>query len=77
VLEVKAINSFYGHYRALYDVSLEVPEGGFVIVLGPNGHGKSTLLHTICGLHRAASGSVRSVASSTCRRTATCSPPCR
>jgi branched-chain amino acid transport system ATP-binding protein len=58
VLEVKAINSFYGHYRALYDVSLEVPEGGFVIVLGPNGHGKSTLLHTICGLHRAASGSV-------------------
>jgi branched-chain amino acid transport system ATP-binding protein len=59
VLEVAHLNSFYGHYQALYDITLEVPDGGFVIVLGPNGHGKSTLLHTICGLHKAGSGSIR------------------
>jgi branched-chain amino acid transport system ATP-binding protein len=59
VLEVNALNSFYGHYQALHDVTLEVPDGGFVIVLGPNGHGKSTLLRTICGLHKPGSGTVR------------------
>ena len=58
MLDVAHLNSFYGHYQALYDITLEVPDGGFVIVLGPNGHGKSTLLHTICGLHKAGSGSI-------------------
>ena len=58
MLEVAHLNSFYGHYQALYDITLEVPDGGFVIVLGPNGHGKSTLLHTICGLNKAGSGSI-------------------
>ena len=58
MLELSGVNSFYGHYQALHDISLTVPEGGFVIVLGPNGHGKSTLLRTICGLHKAASGSI-------------------
>jgi branched-chain amino acid transport system ATP-binding protein len=58
VLEVRGISSFYGHTQVLHDVSIDVPSGGFVIVLGPNGHGKSTLLRTICGLHKAQSGSV-------------------
>ena len=58
MLEVRGISSFYGHTQVLHDVSIDVPSGGFVIVLGPNGHGKSTLLRTICGLHKAQSGSV-------------------
>lgn len=58
MLEVRGVNSFYGHTQVLYDVSIEVPSGDFVIVLGPNGHGKSTLLRTICGLHKPQSGSV-------------------
>lgn len=58
MLEVRGVNSYYGHTQVLYDVSIDVPSGGFVIVLGPNGHGKSTLLRTICGLHKAQSGSV-------------------
>ena len=58
MLEVNDVCSFYGHSQALYDVSLRVDDGEFVIVLGPNGHGKSTLLHAICGLRQATSGSV-------------------
>ncbi len=59
MLEVSKINSFYGEFRVLYDVSLQVNDGELVVVFGPNGHGKSTLLKTICGLHPPASGSVR------------------
>ena len=58
MLELSGVNTFYGQYQALYDVSLRVDDGEFVIVLGPNGHGKSTLLKTICGLVRPKSGSV-------------------
>ena len=59
MLSVNEINSFYGEFRVLYDVSLQVNDGEFVVVFGPNGHGKSTLLKTICGLHPPASGSIK------------------
>jgi len=59
MLSVDKVNSFYGEFRVLHDVSLQVNDGEFVVVFGPNGHGKSTLLKTICGLHPPASGSVR------------------
>jgi branched-chain amino acid transport system ATP-binding protein len=59
MLEVNKINSFYGELQVLYDVSLSVSDGEFVVAFGPNGHGKSTLLKTICGLHTAASGSIK------------------
>jgi branched-chain amino acid transport system ATP-binding protein len=58
MLELKGVNTFYGQYQALYDVSLSVGNGEFVIVLGPNGHGKSTLLQSICGLVSPKSGSI-------------------
>ena len=59
MLEVKELSTFYGEFQALHDVSLKVDDGEFVITLGPNGHGKSTLLKTICGLLSPTSGSIK------------------
>jgi len=59
MLSVNEINSFYGEFRVLHDVSLQVNDGELIVVFGPNGHGKSTLLKTICGLHPPASGSIK------------------
>lgn len=59
MLEVDKINTFYDQFQALYEISLRVNDGELVVLLGPNGHGKSTLLKTICGLLTATSGSVK------------------
>lgn len=59
MLEANKLSSFYGEFQALHEVSLRVDDGEFVVAFGPNGHGKSTLLRTICGLHTPASGSIK------------------
>ena len=58
LLKVDGINTFYGTFRALRDVSLEVDTGEVVTVLGANGAGKSTLLRTISGLLRPQTGKI-------------------
>jgi branched-chain amino acid transport system ATP-binding protein len=50
LLEVRALNAFYGDFQALFGVSLEVVAGQVVAVIGANGAGKSTLLKSIAGL---------------------------
>lgn len=44
--------------HALRGVSLEIPRGSFTCIVGPSGHGKSTLMHLLGGLDRPSSGSV-------------------
>ncbi len=50
MLELSGITAGYGHFTALWDVSLRVAEGEAVAVVGPNGAGKTTLLRVISGL---------------------------
>ena len=59
LLELRAVDVFYGRVRALHDVSLSVGEGEIVALIGSNGAGKTTTLRTISGLIRPARGEVR------------------
>jgi branched-chain amino acid transport system ATP-binding protein len=58
MLKVHDIVAAYGPIVALHGVSLEVPEGSIVTVLGANGAGKSTTLRAITGLLRPKSGTI-------------------
>jgi branched-chain amino acid transport system ATP-binding protein len=59
MLEVNGVNTYYGKVRALWDVSLKVDEKEIVALVGANGAGKTTMLHTISGMIHPASGSVQ------------------
>ncbi len=58
LLRVDSIDVFYGGFRALRDVSLEVKRGEIVALVGANGAGKSTLLNATSGLTHPAKGSI-------------------
>lgn len=58
MLEIKNLNVHYGVIHALKDVSLQVPEGEIVALIGANGAGKTTLLHAISGIIKSTSGEV-------------------
>lgn len=59
LLEVENLNVRYGAITALRDVSLRVNPGEVVAVLGPNGAGKSSLMMSVAGVVRPASGEVK------------------
>jgi len=52
LLDVRALDAFYGDFQALFGVSLHVAPGEVVAVIGANGAGKSTLLNCIAGAIR-------------------------
>jgi branched-chain amino acid transport system ATP-binding protein len=58
MLEIRDLVVHYGAIRALDGVSLSVPEGQVVCVIGSNGAGKTTLLRTVSGLLAPISGSI-------------------
>ncbi|MFP4641815.1 MAG: ABC transporter ATP-binding protein [Dehalococcoidia bacterium] len=58
MLELKDLDAFYGKVQALRRVSLKVDEAEIVALVGANGAGKSTVLNTVSGVIRPASGSV-------------------
>lgn len=47
---VSNISKKFGHFAALHNINLEIPEGELVALLGPSGCGKTTLLRIIAGL---------------------------
>ena len=59
MLEIEHLSAFYGPAQALFDVSLSVKAGEFVVLKGLNGAGKSTLLKALMGLEVVARGSIR------------------
>lgn len=59
LLEIDALNSYYGKSHVLHDVSLSVPDGGFVTLIGRNGAGKTTTLESIMGMVSPGSGTIR------------------
>jgi branched-chain amino acid transport system ATP-binding protein len=59
LLEVQAVDTYYGRVQALHGVSLTADEGEIVTLIGSNGAGKTTTLRTISGLARPVRGSVR------------------
>lgn len=58
MIRVKKLNAYYGQFHVLNDVSISVKKGQVVVILGPNGHGKSTLLKAICGLAEKTTGKI-------------------
>ena len=58
MLEVKALNQFYGGSHTLWDVDLVVPAGSRMCLMGRNGMGKTTLLKCIMGLQPSSSGGI-------------------
>ena len=58
MLEVSGLTAGYGAATVLQDVSISVDEGKFVVVTGPNGHGKTTLLRVLSGLLPADRGEI-------------------
>jgi len=50
MLSIENLNAYYGQAHVLKDVSITVNKGQVVVMLGPNGHGKSTLLKSLCGM---------------------------
>ncbi|HTM58759.1 MAG TPA: ABC transporter ATP-binding protein [Burkholderiales bacterium] len=58
MLAIRDLDLFYGDAQALDRVSLDVPKGAIVAIVGANGAGKSSLIRTIAGIERARSGSV-------------------
>ena len=59
MLEVQNLNVHYGSIHAIKDISLEVNEGEIVSLIGANGAGKTTTLHTITGIKKVTSGSIK------------------
>lgn len=58
MLVLKDVNVSYGAIHAIHDVSLTVEDGEILSLIGANGAGKTTILHTITGLKKASSGTI-------------------
>ncbi len=58
MLEISGLNVYYGMIHAIRDVSFQVDQGEVIALIGANGAGKTTILHTITGLLAPKSGKV-------------------
>jgi urea transport system ATP-binding protein len=58
MLDIQGVSAAYGESQILWDVSLQVPAGGVVCLMGRNGVGKTTLLKTVVGLLPSTAGRI-------------------
>jgi branched-chain amino acid transport system ATP-binding protein len=58
MLKIEGLNAAYGSIQVLKNISLQVPKGKVVSIIGANGAGKSTLLKSISGLMKISKGSI-------------------
>jgi multiple sugar transport system ATP-binding protein len=58
-VDLSGLSKSYGPTQALKDVTLTIPDGAFVVLLGPTGAGKTTTLRLIAGLDRPDAGDIR------------------
>ena len=56
---IRGVEKHFGQTRVLSGVDIDVPDGGFAVLVGPSGCGKSTLLRLIAGLEETDGGSIR------------------
>ena len=59
ILQISSLSKYYGKTHALKGISLDIPKGKIVGLLGPNGSGKTTLIKTVMGLASDYQGDVR------------------
>lgn len=52
ILTTNALSKYYGHFKALDDLSMHIPKGSIYGFVGKNGSGKTTLIRIICGLQK-------------------------
>ena len=57
VLKTKGLCKYYGNYKALENVNMEIPQGAIYGFVGNNGAGKTTLIRLLCGLQHPTNGS--------------------
>lgn len=57
-IQLNGINCFYGAHQALFDITLDCPEGETLVLLGPSGAGKSSLLRVLNLLEMPRSGTL-------------------
>jgi branched-chain amino acid transport system ATP-binding protein len=59
LLELENVNAYYGDSHVLWDVSLQIPQGSCVAMLGRNGMGKTTIMRSVMGLTPPRDGAIR------------------
>lgn len=59
ILEINNLKKSYGNIEVLKDISIDMQQGEFLVLLGPSGCGKSTLLNCIAGLEEIDSGDIK------------------
>ena len=58
ILAVEHLTKFFDHRQVLSDVSFQINEGEYIVILGPSGCGKTTILKIIAGLYQPDEGQV-------------------
>jgi branched-chain amino acid transport system ATP-binding protein len=58
MLSVENLDVYYGDAQALDSIGIEIEQGAIVTIVGANGAGKSSLIHTIAGMHKPARGRI-------------------